>query len=186
MSKVTPEQLQQRRAETLELINAEITDSLARQSDSGAKIDTKAIVLVGYAGAASSFLATRHAQPVLAALDYAAYAAAAGFGIWAYAVRLYQDVPTPRNLFNAYVDRNKADVVAALAAARVPAFEGNASKHRRKARRWWISIVSLAAGVTLMLSSVTVAAHTDHHDRRSGSGRAIAAVRHRPSRAGPG
>lgn len=57
---------------------------------------------VGYAAAASSFLATRHAQPVLAALAYAAYGLAAGFGIWAYAVRLYQDVPEPRQLFNGY------------------------------------------------------------------------------------
>ena len=68
-------------AEALELVNAEVTARLARQSLGGAQIDTKAIVLVGYAGAASAFLATRHFQPVLAAMAFAAYAGAAAAGL---------------------------------------------------------------------------------------------------------
>jgi hypothetical protein len=155
MSEGTPEAPLQ--VETLELINDEIADSLARQSDAGSKIDTKAVVLVGYAGAASSFLAARHVQPVLAGLAYAAYAAAAGFGIWAYAVRLYRDVPTPRNLFNGYLYRSKAETLAALAATRVGAFEDNAPKHRQKARRWLVSLTCLVAGVILMILAVTSA-----------------------------
>jgi hypothetical protein len=71
---MTPQQLEER-APTLELINAEITASIARQASSGRNLDTKAVLLIGYAGAAASFLATRHVQPVLAALAYAAYAA---------------------------------------------------------------------------------------------------------------
>jgi hypothetical protein len=137
--------------DTLELINTEVTASLARLSDSGTSIDTKAAILVGYAAAAASFLATRHAEVVLAALAYAAYGLAAGFGIWAYAVRLYQDVPEPRQLFNGYHAQPRAQVLAAMAATRVEAFESNARKHARKARRWWMSILSLAVGVTLML-----------------------------------
>jgi hypothetical protein len=156
MSEVPPDQLQHH-AETLDLINAEVAASLARQFDSGASIDAKAAILVGYAAVASSFLATRHAQPVLAALAYAAYGMAAGLGLWAYAVRLYQDVPDPRQLFNGYFARPKAQALAALAATRVQAFESNALKHARKARRWWMSIVSLAAGVTLMILALTSA-----------------------------
>src|SRR5260370_17645936 len=73
MREVTPKEPEPQ-AETLDLINSEISASLARQSDSGKNIDTKAVVLVGYAVAAAAFLATRHAQPVLAALAYIAYA----------------------------------------------------------------------------------------------------------------
>lgn len=82
MSQMTPEQLENL-APALELINSEITASMARQADASQRLDTKAVLLVGYAGAAASFLATRHAQPVLAALAYAAYGACAGAGIWA-------------------------------------------------------------------------------------------------------
>jgi hypothetical protein len=164
-------------ADTLELINAEITDCLARQSDLSARIDNKAIVLVGYAGAGAAFLATRHVQPVLAALAYAAYAVAAGFGIWAYAVGLYYDVPQPKNLYNSFHERPKADVLAVLAATRAQAFEINAPKRGRKARRWWVSLVSLIVGVILMLLSLGTAAHTVAHDRQAGPSRPAAGAR---------
>ncbi len=142
-------------AEVLELINAEVSASLARQSDSAARVDTKAVVLVGYAGAASSFLATRHAQPVLATFAYVAYGMAAAFGIWAYGLRSYQQVPDPRWLLNEYWTRPKAQALAALAAERVAAFEGNAWRHWRKARLWWMSLASLALGMTLTVLSLT-------------------------------
>lgn len=144
-------------ADTLELINAEITSSLARQVASGASIDTKAVILVGYAGAASSFLATRHSQPVLATLAYVAYAAAGGFGIWAYAIRMYQDVPSPRRLFDGYLTRPKPETLAALAATRVAAFENNASKYSQKAQYWLISLLSLAVGTIAMILALTSA-----------------------------
>jgi len=147
---LSPEQLR-RHAETLELINTEVTASLERQFESGAQIDNKAIILVGYAAVASSFLATRHAQPVLGGLAYAAYGMAAGFVIWAYAVRLYQDVPESRRLFNSYLTHPKAQVLATLAASRVEAFENNARKQSRKASRWWMSVLSLTIGLILMI-----------------------------------
>jgi RsiW-degrading membrane proteinase PrsW (M82 family) len=156
MSEVTPAQLPQH-DDTLELINTEVTASLARLSDSGSSIDTKAAILVGYVAVAASFLATRHAQPVLAALAYAAYGLSAVFGIWAYAVRLYQDVPDPRQLFNTYYTQPKAQVLAALAATRAEAYETNARKHAGKARRWWICVLSLVVGVVLMLFALTSA-----------------------------
>lgn len=141
--------------DTLEIINAEITASLARQADSGARIDTKAIILVGYAGAASSFLATRHAQPILAGLAYLAYGTAASFGIWAYAVRLYLDAPNPLQLFNGYHTQTKTATLAALAATRVEAFDKNASTYNQKARLWLISLITLTLGATFMILALT-------------------------------
>jgi hypothetical protein len=154
MSQMTPEELEDH-ADALELINSEITASLARQAGSGQRLDAKAVLLVGYAGAAASFLATRHAQPVLAAFAYAAFGACVAAGIWTYAVRLYQDVPEPRRLFTDYLPKSRAQILAALAATRVSAFENNVPKHARKARRWWISLGSLVIGMTLMLLALT-------------------------------
>jgi multidrug transporter EmrE-like cation transporter len=151
---MTPQQLEER-APTLELINAEITASIARQASSGRNLDTKAVLLIGYAGAAASFLATRHVQPVLAALAYAAYAAAASTGIWAAAVRVYQDVPEPRRLFTEYLARSRAETLAALAASRVDAFESNFRKHARKVTGWWTSLGCLAVGMVLMILAVS-------------------------------
>lgn len=150
MSQMTPEQLEDH-ADALELLNSEITASLSRQAGSGQRLDAKAVLLVGYAGAAASFLATRHAQPVLAAFAYAAYGACVAAGIWTYAVRLYQDVPEPRRLFTDYLPKSRAQILVALAATRVTAFEDNVPKQARKVQRWWISLGSLVIGVTLML-----------------------------------
>ena len=144
-------------AETLELINTEITASLTQQYDSVTKIDTKAVILIGYAGAASSFLATRHGQPVLATLAYVAYGISVGFGIWTFGLRIYRHVPAPRWLLNDYWTSPKAEVLAALAATRTHAYESNARVHRQKTGLWWISLLSLTVGVTMMLFSLTSA-----------------------------
>jgi hypothetical protein len=160
--------------DTLELINTELADRLVRQAEAGAKIDTKAALLVGYVAAASSFLATRHAQPLLTGLALAAYAVAAGAGIGAYAVGKYQDVPDPRHLFNKYVHGSKSTALAALAARRVGAFENNAPKHRRKAVLWWWSVAALLIGAVLMFAALYV--HTGSHGETARHGRRPAAA----------
>lgn len=165
---MTPDELEGH-AETLELVNAELTARLNRQADSSAKIDTKAIVLAGYVVAAVSFLATQHPQPVLAGMAYAAYLITFGLDVFAYAVGPARDVPDPRRLLNSYAVRTKSQVLGALAAERVKAFEANAHRHKRKARLWQVSLASLAVGVTLMVVSVVV--HTDQHDSTTRSGR---------------
>jgi hypothetical protein len=139
---------------TLELINSEIAAGLARQGSSSQRLDTKAMLLVGYAGAAASFLATQHPRHVLALVAYAAFAASAASGIWAYALRLYQDVPEPRRLFTGYLSAPRAQALAALAATRVEAFESNTETHARKVRLWWISLASLAIGTALMIAAL--------------------------------
>jgi Ca2+/Na+ antiporter len=146
---------------TLEIVNAELVARLDRQFDSAAKIDNKAVVLLGYTVAASSFLATRHPELVLGVLAYTAYVVAAAFGVGAFGVGADQDVPDPRGLFDGYVERSKAQTLAALGAQRVIAFESNANKHARKAARWRISLAALVAGVALMVVSIIV--HTGHY-----------------------
>jgi hypothetical protein len=128
VSALSPETLEAQ-ADTLELINAEVSASLARQSASSDRIDTKSVFLVGYAGAAASFLAIRHFQPVLGALAFSAYAAAAAFGVLAYSVRLHKDVPEPGQLFRSYLLKPRVQVLAALAATRIQAFEANDRGH---------------------------------------------------------
>ena len=154
-------------ADTLALINDELTARLARQSEAGAAIDTKAVVLVGYALVAVSFLATQHPDIVLASFAYAAYAIAVGYGIASYAVGSYSDVPAPRALLNGYGARPKTEALAALSAERVLAFESNATRHSRKASRWRISLAVLLVGVTFTV--VAVVAHNGHHDRPAGA-----------------
>lgn len=160
--RVTPEELEGQ-IETLDLINIEVTASLASQSDDSAKIDTKAVVLVGYAGAAATFLATLHAQvqPVLAALAYAAFAMAAGFGIGVFAVSRFAIVPKPRGLFEGYAAGSKAEALVFLAASKAKAYESNDARQKKKARRWRTSLAALGCGIPLMVVSIIV--HTGHH-----------------------
>jgi hypothetical protein len=146
--------------ETFELINAELAERLKRQIDSGKSIDTKAGILVGFASAAAQFLATRHPQPVLAGVAFTAYALAFLFGVWTFAVAAYKDVPVPRWLFEHYLLRSKRDTLSYLAGARVKMFEANEKKHKRKAKRWWISLGFLAVG--LVFSVVAIVQDGEH------------------------
>lgn len=166
---MTPEELE-RQAETLELINAELTARLDRQADSDAKIDTKAVTLIGYAVVAASFLATRHPQAILAGFAYGLDAVAVGLSLGAYALARHLDVPSPRALFNRYAARSKPMALAALAAERVRAFEANARRHERKSRLWRASLASLVLGLTLMVASIMV--QTGHHATGAKSGQA--------------
>lgn len=156
MSPMSPQELASR-ADVLELINAEVSASLARQSASGDRVDTKAVFLVGYAGAASSFLATRHFQPVLGGLAFGTFAVAAALAILAYSVRLHRDVPAPATLFNNYLVKSRPQVLVALAATRVHAFRANEKGHAAKARYWWLSLLFVASGMVLMILSLTSA-----------------------------
>ncbi len=77
---MTPQELEDQE-QTLELINSELAARLARQSESGAKVDTKAIFLVGFAATAAQFLASRSFEPFTGAAAFMAYAVAwAGAG----------------------------------------------------------------------------------------------------------
>lgn len=154
MSEITPKTLDD---ETLALINSEVAAILAQQADDSAKIETKAVVLVGYAGALSAFLATRHSQPLLAIFAYIAYAITAGLGITAFmaAPRLRSSL-APRTLFANYADRTYGETLAALAATRVKIFESNGPGLQTKARIAQMSLAALVLGVPLMVAAIIV------------------------------
>lgn len=163
---MTPEELE-KHTETLDLINKEIGSRLDRQTDSTAKIDTKAGLVIGYTIAAASFLATRHAQPVLAVLAFIAYAMAISLGIASLAVWNYQDIK-PRALV-AYANTSPAAALAPLISRRVKIFETNDSRQRRKAVQWWISLAALLLGAVLMVAAILVQtyAHGRAEQRRT-------------------
>jgi hypothetical protein len=169
---MTPEELE-RQTETLALINSEIVGRLDRQTDCLNRIDTKAVLVVGYAIAAVSFLATRHAQPLLAGLAYAAFAVAAGCGIATLALRNYPDIGC-RRLVTGYAGGSRAVILAALVANRVEDFEYKKSRLKAKARGWWISLAALLTGTILMVTAILV--QTGQHDHRQSVGQPAASV----------
>lgn len=159
---MNPEEVERQR-DTLDLINTEITSSLASLYDTSARIDTKAVILVGYAGAAATFLATWHSNVnlILAILAYIAYSAAAACGVGVFAVSQFKIVPNPQELFEGYSRKSKAQTLFNLAATKGDAFKTNVSRNAMKARLWWASLLALTCGVPLMLASIIV--HNGHH-----------------------
>jgi len=151
--------------DTLELLNSELAGSHDRQSDALGKIDNKAVVIVGYTFIAASFLATRHAQPVLTGLAFVAYAFAAAFGVAAYAVRDYMDVD-PVQLFLKYPPESKAQTLAALGAKRAKNYAHNQELNRKKAKSWLISLTALVAGTSLMVAAILVQTYQHDHTRQ--------------------
>jgi hypothetical protein len=120
--------------ETLALISTEIAALLDRQSGALDKIDNKAVAMIGYALTAATFLATRHAQPVLAIIAYLAFITALAFGIAAMAVRKYDDLD-PRSLLR-YAKSGAVQTRARLAVNQVQTFESNMEKQNKKADHW--------------------------------------------------
>ncbi|MFF3326406.1 hypothetical protein [Streptomyces sp. NPDC002889] len=166
---MTPQELSAQEP-TLELINSELESRLARQSDVGSKIDTKAVFLVGFAATAAQFLASRSAQPLLAGAAFVAYAVAIGFGVAVFHLADYEDIE-PRQVLEHHARSTKGETLVQLAATRVGMFEKNSAAHRRKARRWTISLTALVAGIAL--STAAILLHTDGHDRRREPGKPV-------------
>ncbi|PBC66278.1 hypothetical protein BX265_8339 [Streptomyces sp. TLI_235] len=164
---MTPQELQAQEP-TLELLNSEIASRMARQSDSGAKVDTKAVFLVGFAAAAAQFLVSRSFEPVTGIAALLAYAVAIAFGISIFHLADYEDIE-PREVLESYARSSRGAALMALAATRVQMFEQNGTLHKRKAGRWAVSLAAVAAGICL--SCVAVLLHTGDHDRPTGPGK---------------
>ncbi|MFF4031743.1 hypothetical protein ACFYZ2_18690 [Streptomyces sviceus] len=163
---MTPQQLREQEP-TLELINSELASRMARQSESGAKVDTKSVFLVGFAATATQFLASRSFEPFSGTAAFAAYAVAIGFGISIVNLSEYEDI-SPREVLDTHGRSTKGAALVALAATRVGMFEKNARLHTRKTRRWTISLTMLVIGVCL--STVSILLHTDAHGRHTKPG----------------
>lgn len=147
--------------ETLALINSELADRLARQSDSGARVDTKSVFLLGLVAAATQFLATRQPQPVLASLAFAAYGVAFVSGVVSLAVVKYEDLK-PEGMFEmAYPQLPKEHLLEDLVAARGKIFKANREKHKRKARFWEIALAALSVGLVLSAAAMVETGHRD-------------------------
>ncbi|MER8098571.1 hypothetical protein [Streptomyces goshikiensis] len=161
---MTPQELRERES-NLELINSEIASRMARQSEAGAKVDTKAVFVVGFAATAAQFLAARPFEPYTGAAAFVAYAAAISAGIWIFSLAKYEDID-PRAVLDDHGRDEKSATLVALAATRVTMFKTNSEVHRRKTQRWNVSLAALALGICL--STVSMVLHTGAHDREPG------------------
>jgi hypothetical protein len=157
---MTPEEVEPQN-DTLALISGEIAALLDRQTGGLDKIDNKATAMIGYALVAATFLATRHAQPVLAVIAYVAFAAAVASGIAAMAVRTYQDLD-PRSLLR-YTGWSAPQTRARLIANQVNIFEANKVRQDKKARCWKISLIALIFGTLLMVAGILVETYGHDH-----------------------
>ncbi|MGW7109304.1 hypothetical protein ACWGHU_24415 [Streptomyces xanthophaeus] len=153
---MTPAELDAQK-DTLELLNNEAAARLTRQSDSLAKIDTKAVFLIGFAATAAQFLATHKHHDILAYCAFAAYAVTLLTGVETIRVAEHKDLE-PRPMLAAHVRSPKGQALAALAASRASIFEENKRRHEQKARYWVVSLWSLVLG--LGLSTVALLLHT--------------------------
>ncbi|MFC4612550.1 hypothetical protein ACFO9E_33100 [Streptomyces maoxianensis] len=153
---MTPAELEDQEP-TLELLNSELASRLVRQSDSLAKIDTKAVFLIGFAATAAQFLATHEHQSVLAYLALTAYAIALAAGVETFRVADHKDLE-PRPTLDSHARSPKGRVLIELAATRVSIFEENQQRHQRKAKCWTVSLWSLTVG--LVLSTAALVLHT--------------------------
>ncbi|WP_405462949.1 hypothetical protein OG783_33315 [Streptomyces jietaisiensis] len=178
---MTPQELQQQE-QTLELINSELAARLARQAESGAKVDTKAIFLVGFAATAAQFLATRNFEPFTGTAAFTAYAVAIGFGIAVFNLAAYEDLK-PRETLDTYARASKGAVLGALAGTRVGFFEKNNHLHERKTKRWTVALAAVAAGICL--STVSLVLHTGGHDKRTEPGEPVPASSSAPASSVP-
>ncbi|MFJ3481505.1 hypothetical protein [Streptomyces microflavus] len=164
---MTPQELQEQEV-TLEVINSELAARLARQAESGAKVDTKAIFLVGFAATAVQFLATRNFELFTGIAAFTAYAIAIGFGIAVFNLASYEDLK-PRETLETYARATKGATLGALAGTRVGFFEKNDQLHQRKTKRWTVALTAVASGI--LLSTVSLVLHTDGHDKRTEPGK---------------
>ncbi|MER6405953.1 hypothetical protein ABT269_20945 [Streptomyces viridosporus] len=153
---MTPAELEAQK-DTLELLNNEAASRLTRQSESLAKIDTKAVFLIGFAATAAQFLATHKHHEVLAYCAFAAYAITLLTGVQTIRVAEHKDLE-PRPMLVDHVRSPKSQVLAALAATRASIYEKNKRRHELKARYWAVSLWSLVAG--LGLSTAALLLHT--------------------------
>jgi hypothetical protein len=141
-------------AETLELVNLELAERHARQAASSASIETRSVLLAGFVAIAAQFLATQHTQPVLQAGALTAYTVSFVGGVAVLAVSSPGEALPASALVEDHARRPKAEVLAALAAARVAALEANAGRKRRKAQFWWVAVVALGVATALSVLAI--------------------------------
>jgi hypothetical protein len=123
------------RVAALVLVNDELKYRLDAQADSAKGIETKAVILVGFAATAVQFVISHNHKPVWAVLAAAAYAIAFGAGLWAIRLRHFKAVPEPAFLgakYEAALDANTVAIreylLVSLIGTRIDTFAKNDAK----------------------------------------------------------
>jgi hypothetical protein len=145
-------------AETLELVNAELAQRQAGQTAAAAAVQTRALLLLGFAAVAAQFLATRDGEPVLQLGAFTAYAVSAAAGLAALAVRPSPPGPTVDALLQEYAGQPRDDALARLAAARAVALREDAARQRRRTQWWWVALIALTVATVLSILVIRHAA----------------------------
>jgi hypothetical protein len=137
--------------ETLRLLDEETKYRLSLQREATNRVETKTIVLVGFAATAAQVVAANRSSAdrpwMVAAL--CGYAVAFIAGVWASRVRAYWDAPKVDALAEKYGDVWVEQALAALIGTRVVAVGKNGQSHRRRVRLWWLCLAGLTAGLVL-------------------------------------
>lgn len=129
-------------ADTLQLINDELSARLDRQRQASGRLDTKltGLLTLCLASVPLGLWVDLHWRLAVAmALTGAAALAALG-GLW---VRGLWDAPIPRHLAEHYMEKPQIEVLDRLIGTKVLVFERNAALSARKARLWRVSAVML-------------------------------------------
>jgi hypothetical protein len=141
-------------AETLEMVNAELTERHTRQAASNASLETRSLLLAGFAAVAGPVLAARNAQPGLQWTALGGYAVSLAAGVATLAVGSLRDAPPARTLVEDYGRQPKAQALARLAAARVAVLQENSARQRRKAQCWWVALAALGTATLLSVLAI--------------------------------
>ncbi len=163
------------RERTLELINEEFNRRIDQQTATGAAIDTKSTLVVGFVVVGVQvFLGQSRSQP-WSTLAFVAFFAAFLAGVGAIALRKYDTVPNPPVVM-AYLNANltngptnlREHVLALLAGTKVTAVQRNTAKDTRKSQFWWTTVVALGLAIVFSLVSVLEASGGSGQSRQCG------------------
>jgi len=146
--------------DVLKLVNAELTARIARQDASMTRVETKAVVTIGFAVAAAQFLATRDLfksplSILFGLLAFMAYLLAFAIGIWSIRVAKFADLEGSWLL--GLAEQPHVNVLRKLSWSRKNVVDQNKKAAERKARLWWRSLGLLTAG---LVSSVLCVVQT--------------------------
>lgn len=121
------------------------------------RVETKAVVVIGFAVTAAQFLATRNPfksplSILFGLLAFIAYAAAFGIGIWSTRVAKFADLDGA--WLRSLAEQPQLDVLHKLIASRKHLVEKNKRFADRKGMAWWWSLAMLTAGLVSSIACI--------------------------------
>lgn len=143
------------RERNLDLLHDEVTARLSTLATASERIETKAVVVAGFAATALQFVLTKQSQTGLWWGAAVAFALSFIAAVAAIALRRMADPPKPQELVRSYSDLRRAETLAKIVGTKISAYNRNAQANVHKAVAWWVSVVLLVGGMTLSLSNST-------------------------------